>query len=154
MAKAQLVDTLQCVSHLKSHNETLTKRNCALTMRVARACAAKHQAIKKTHIHSTDATTNSFALKEKGIFTDASHAMVRNMVAILDVPIRSINATIGAVAEALGVEITGSVSGHSIRQIVAEGGVAAEAQLVDKMNIAKGIKAYHDSERTIVSENC
>jgi hypothetical protein len=123
-------------------------------MRAARASAAKHHVIEKTRIHSTEATTNSFALKEKGIFTDTSRAMVRNMVATLDVPIRSVNATINAVAEALGVEITGSVSGHSIRRIVAEGGVAAEAQLVDEMNIAKGIEAYRDSERTIVSENC
>ncbi|KAG2133325.1 hypothetical protein DEU56DRAFT_739092 [Suillus clintonianus] len=114
-------------------------------MRAARASAAKHHAIEKTRIHSTEATTSSFALKEKGIFTDTSRAMVRNMVATLDVPIRSVNATINAVAEALGVEITGSVSGHSIRRIVAEGGVAAEAQLVDEMNIAKGVTLSGDA---------
>ncbi|KAG1774335.1 hypothetical protein EV702DRAFT_1200582 [Suillus placidus] len=67
------------------------------------------------------------------------------MVATLDVPIWSVNATINAMAEALGVEITGSVSGHSIRRIVAEGGVAAEAQLVDEMNIAKGVTLSGDA---------
>ncbi|KAG2742424.1 hypothetical protein P692DRAFT_201809737, partial [Suillus brevipes Sb2] len=140
VAEAQLADTLQCVNRLKVRNETLTKRNHALTMR-----AAKHHVIEKTRIHSTEATTNSFALKEKGIFTDTSRAMVRNMVATLDVPIWSVNATINAVAEALSVEITGSVSGHSIRRIVAEGGVAAEAQLVDEMNIAKGVTLSGDA---------
>ncbi|KAG1769493.1 hypothetical protein EV702DRAFT_1202900 [Suillus placidus] len=144
-AEAQLADTLQSVNHLKSRNETLTKWNCALTMRAACASAAKHHTIKKTRIHSTEATTNLFALKEKGIFTDTSCAMVRNMVATLDVPIWSVNATINAMAEALGVEITGSVSGHSIRRIVAEGGVAAEAQLVDEMNIAKGVTLSGDA---------
>ncbi|KAG1722244.1 hypothetical protein EDB19DRAFT_1835100 [Suillus lakei] len=103
VAEAQLADTLQRVNCLKSRNEILTKRNRALTMRAARASAAKHHAIEKTRIHSTEATTSSFALKEKGIFTDTSCAMVCNMVATLDVPIRSVNATINAVAEALGV---------------------------------------------------
>ncbi|KAG2031188.1 hypothetical protein BDR03DRAFT_936433 [Suillus americanus] len=78
---------------------------------------AKHHTIEKTRIHNTEATTNSFALKEKGIFTDSSRAMVRNMVATLDVPIWSVNATINAMVEALGVEITGLVNATSHKNI-------------------------------------
>ncbi|KAG2339096.1 hypothetical protein BDR05DRAFT_951401 [Suillus weaverae] len=40
-------------------------------------------------------------------------------------------------AEVLGVKVIGAVSDYSIYQIVIEGGLAAEAQPVDKINHAK-----------------
>ncbi|KAG1846434.1 hypothetical protein F4604DRAFT_1884162 [Suillus subluteus] len=55
-------------------------------------------------------TASTFALKEKGVFTDVSRTMVRDLVANLDVPLRSINSTINVVAEALGDEVEGDVS--------------------------------------------
>ncbi|KAJ8586431.1 hypothetical protein M405DRAFT_864584 [Rhizopogon salebrosus TDB-379] len=130
---------MQTVSNLESRNETLTKRNRALAMRLTRTSAAKIRASEKAHCVEAYQNPATFALKEKGVFTDTSRAMVRDLVANLDVPIQSVNATINVVAEALGVEVDGEASGRSIRRMVTEGGIAAETQLVDEISHAKGM---------------
>ncbi|KAG1805530.1 uncharacterized protein BJ212DRAFT_1303991 [Suillus subaureus] len=104
-------------------------------MHVTCALAAKTHANKKAwNILATEAASTS-SLKEKGMFTNVSHAM-------------SINATINVVAEALGVEVEGDASQYSICWMVTEGGIAAETQLVDKITCARGIlhEVNHTSE--------
>ncbi|KIK35064.1 hypothetical protein CY34DRAFT_26709 [Suillus luteus UH-Slu-Lm8-n1] len=113
-------------------------------MRVTRASAAKTCANEKARDILATEAASTFSLKEKGVFTNVSRAMVRDLVANLDIPLRSINATINVVAEALGVEVEGDVSQRSIRRMVIEGGIAAETQLVDEITCARGVTLSGD----------
>lgn len=101
------------------HNTDLSKKNHTLTMRTLRAKAKK----VRSKIHETPLSKPTLKLKGSGGFTDGSRAMVRDLVAKLDVPISSVNGAINVVAEALGVEVEGTISSRSIRRMVTEGGL-------------------------------
>lgn len=111
-------------------------------MRLTRASASKKRAsiaISGGHSSGTSVVPKpTFHLKEGGIFTDNSRAMVRDLVAKLDVPIASVNSAIEVVANTMGVQVEGSVSSRTARRIVMEGGVAVETQLVDEIGQSRG----------------
>ncbi|KAG1751721.1 hypothetical protein EDB19DRAFT_1893106 [Suillus lakei] len=79
-------------------------------MCVTCASAAKTRANEKAWDILATKAASTFSLKEKGVFTNVSRAMVQDLVTNLDIPLQSINATINVVAEALGVEVEGDVS--------------------------------------------
>ncbi|KAG1722699.1 hypothetical protein EDB19DRAFT_1834886 [Suillus lakei] len=122
-----LNNAMQSISHLHHKNKSLTKQNHALIIRVTHASAAKTRANEKARDILATEAASTFSLKEK------------DLVANLDIPLRSINATINVVVEALGVEVEGDVSQRSIHWMVIEGGIAAETQLVDEITRARGI---------------
>ncbi|KAF9233996.1 hypothetical protein BU15DRAFT_53177, partial [Melanogaster broomeanus] len=134
------------LERLRQRNCLLTKRNHALTMHVSRTPLQKAHAVKTAQEQMTrqSSSKSSFLLKENNIITEDSRAMIRELVADLDVPVASIQGVIKAVAEGLQVPLEGRVSQRSIGRIVKEGGVAADVQLVDEVLQAQGITFSSD----------
>jgi len=124
---------------LRARNLVLSRRNRTLTMRNSRAMKAKKRAmVEEVDQAGPKMSKPILKLKDKGNFTDESRTMVRDLVATLNVPATSVNGVVQVVAGALGAEVEGAMSCRSVRRMVLEGGIAAEAQLVDEINQAEG----------------
>lgn len=133
-ASQTTLDTLQ------ARNLVLSRRNHTLTMRNSRAMKPKKHAVLVEEMSQAGPKMSGpiLKLKDKGSFTDESRTMVRDLVATLNVPATSVKGVVQAVAGALGAKVEGVMSSRSVRRMVLEGGVAAEAQLVDEINQAEG----------------
>lgn len=84
--------------------------------------------------------TTAFHLKEKGVITESACHMIRELV-ILNVPVNNISSVILVVAEAMGMDVNGSLHKRSVGRIVLEGLVAAKIQIVDEGSRADGNRA-------------
>ncbi|OJT06368.1 hypothetical protein TRAPUB_2754 [Trametes pubescens] len=87
--------------------------------------------------------TTAFHLKEKGVITESARHMIRELV-ILNVPVNNISSVILVVAEAMGMDVNGSLHKRSVGRIVLEGLVAAKNQIVEEGSRADGITLSGD----------
>ena len=135
--KASCSSSLSQLKKLEIRHGAISKKNHALTMRWKRTSTTAKRAVAEAKEVSA-VKSLAFEMKDRGTITDASWSMVRDLVATLDVPISSVNGVIQTVATTLGVDVKGSTSSRSIRRIIGEAGVAAEAQLVDEISQTEG----------------
>jgi hypothetical protein len=91
-------------------------------------------AVNKAVAQTSQAASSSqtYHLKEKGVVTDNSRAMARELVNHLGVPVANVNDVIHAVAKPLGVTIDGNISKRTVSRTIIKGGVAAKLQLVQE----------------------
>ncbi|KAI0055922.1 hypothetical protein BV25DRAFT_1842639 [Artomyces pyxidatus] len=121
------------VAELKERNAVLQREKNMYRMREARAPQKFEDALK---------TALTFHIKQNGVVTDNTRALVRDLVAI-GVPSTHVGETIALTGRHLGVSVEGRVSERSISRIVLEGGVAATMQLGDEMTQVKGDGTSH-----------
>ena len=136
---ASCSSSLSQLEKLEIRHTAISKKNHTLTMRWKRASTTAKRAVTKAKEVLATKPPTAFELKDRGTITDASRSMVHDLVASLDVPISSVNGVIQTVATTLGVDVKGSTSSRSIRCIIGEAGVAAEAQLVDEISQTEGM---------------
>ncbi|KIK78092.1 hypothetical protein PAXRUDRAFT_164931, partial [Paxillus rubicundulus Ve08.2h10] len=130
---------------LHARNKVLTKQKHALSMHAPCTHSQKLQAIEKAkYLANIPSTLPSVSLKAKSIITNNSCNMIHNLVANFDVPMASIEGAIQTVAKGLGVVVEGKVSTWSIHQVVKEGEVAADVQMVDEIGQVEGITLSSD----------
>ncbi|KAF9237833.1 hypothetical protein BU15DRAFT_62857 [Melanogaster broomeanus] len=121
------------LEELEQRNDVLADRNQALTKRLSRVPVQTQRAIQKAISAATSrAAPLGLTLKQGGIITDEARDMVRELVAIHDVPVLSVNGVVEAVSCAAGLEVRGSLSVRSVGRIMLEGDVAATVQMVDE----------------------
>lgn len=135
---ASCSSSLSQLEKLEKRHSVISKKNHALTMRWKRASTTAKRAVTEAK-EALATKPPAFEMKDRGTITDASRSMVRDLVAALDVPISSVNGVIQTVATTLGVDVKGSTSSRSIRRIIGEAGIAAEAQLVDEISQTEGM---------------
>ncbi|KAF9231631.1 hypothetical protein BU15DRAFT_68173 [Melanogaster broomeanus] len=137
------------LEELEQRNDVLADRNQALTKRLSRVPVQTQRAIQKAISAATSrAAPLGLTLKQGGIITDEARDMVRELVAIHDVPVLSVNGVVEAVSCAAGLEVRGSLSVRSVGRIMLEGDVAATVQMVDEVTKAKGKSITLSSDST------
>ncbi|KAH7886418.1 hypothetical protein F5I97DRAFT_1880326 [Phlebopus sp. FC_14] len=136
----------QRINHLEKRNEEVTKKNHGLRMRLSRVPAQKERAVARG-ISATTAVkspSTQLTLKNGGVIAEPVRDMVRDLVAIHNVPVSGINGAIHAISSAAGMEVKGKLSERSIGRIMLEGDVAASVQLVDEVNQVQGVTLSSD----------
>ncbi|KAF9234477.1 hypothetical protein BU15DRAFT_65655 [Melanogaster broomeanus] len=110
------------LEELEQRNDVLADRNQALTKRLSRVPVQTQRAVQKAVSAATSrAAPLGLTLKQGGIITDEARDMVRELVAIHDVPVSSVNGVVEAVSCAAGLEVRGSLSVRSVGRIMLEG---------------------------------
>ncbi|KAG1722317.1 hypothetical protein EDB19DRAFT_1835071 [Suillus lakei] len=139
--------SVMCISTLEKHNGELTKRTKALSMRAARVPGQNVRAVKNAVnklVVSRTMSEPTLKLKEGGVITDAARDMVRDLVAIHNLPVSSVNGAIATMSSVIGVDLEGTISEWSIGWIMKEASVAAQVQLVDEITQVEGITLSSD----------
>ncbi|KAI0352435.1 hypothetical protein OH77DRAFT_1460105 [Trametes cingulata] len=118
-----------------------------------RLAVATDRASEKAFAVARAATV--FCLKEDGVITDITRHMIRELVR-LNVPVSSVAEVILVVAEAMGMQVDGSVHRRSVSRIVLEGLVAAKIQIAKEAGEADGITLSGDgtTHKNINYESC
>ncbi|KAG2145926.1 hypothetical protein DEU56DRAFT_870202 [Suillus clintonianus] len=135
------------ISTLEKRNGELTKRTKALSMRAARVPGQKVRAVENAVnklVVSCTISEPTLKLKEGGVITDAARDMVRDLVAIHNLPVSSVNGAIATMSSVIGVDLEGTISEWSIGWIMKEASVAAQVQLVDEITQVEGITLSSD----------
>ena len=127
-----MVETEHQLSCAVAQNKVLVKEQKVLRLCDSQAPVQKAKAIEKAVAKATISQSSGTHLKEKGVVSDPSRAMVRNLVQ-LGVPVANVEGAINAVSEQLGVSVQDSLSARTVSRIVLEGGVAAKLQLVHEI---------------------
>jgi hypothetical protein len=132
----QLVTTQKLLAKKENHNGVLKKTVDKLRKRSERAPQSKALAVNKAVARTSQAASSSrtYHLKEKGVVTEDSRAMARELVNHLGVPVANVNDVIHAVAKPLGVTVNGNESKRTVSRTIIEGGVAAKLQLVQEFH--------------------
>ncbi|KAI0367582.1 hypothetical protein BV20DRAFT_949876 [Pilatotrama ljubarskyi] len=98
----------------------------------------------------------AFHLKENGVISERARHMIRELVK-LNVPVNNVSDVILAVAEAMGMDVQGSVHKRSVSRIVLEGLVAAKIQIVSELTHAEaGVTISGDgtNHKNVNFESC
>ncbi|KAJ7093409.1 hypothetical protein B0H15DRAFT_905275 [Mycena belliarum] len=104
-------------------NAELIRKKNALSRRVSRL---------PERINTAATKLNKQDVKQRGVISQAIRVCVQDLVAA-NVPVDNVSAIISAVAEALNVDLAGSLSARSVARIVKEGGVASQLQLASEI---------------------
>ncbi|KIJ38351.1 hypothetical protein M422DRAFT_259003 [Sphaerobolus stellatus SS14] len=130
-------------SVIASLNDKLLKSTAALEKITTKQ---QERAVQKAIM---DNPKNTHLLKEHGVVPDDMRALIRNMVAD-GVTTEHIFPIIKQVTATFGINVTGSISARTISQIIIEGSVADDLNIVDKIKNAQGI-TYSGDGTTIQS---
>ncbi|KAH7918784.1 hypothetical protein BV22DRAFT_1051508 [Leucogyrophana mollusca] len=107
----ELTVTKTALQHARERNVVLSKRNHALVMQVARAPKQKAHAVQRASektIEKVKATgPGTFVMKEKGIITETARGMLRDLVALHNVPAAHAEGVVSVVTAAVGVTVEG-----------------------------------------------
>lgn len=133
------LDLLAADVRLASTQKTVDK----LRMRSSRAADSKSRAVSSA-LAKVSTTQGSIKLKEKGVITNPVRALTRELVH-MGVPVSKINNTIHSTAEALGIQVEGSITERSVGRIMVEGGVASEFQMVEEFHNAESMFPHSSS---------
>ncbi|KDQ10140.1 hypothetical protein BOTBODRAFT_116269 [Botryobasidium botryosum FD-172 SS1] len=131
----RMMDTQDELDTLLVRLEELQRTNNMLRMRDARAPQRLQNAV-------TSAMT--FHLKLRGIITTDTREMIRDFAA-LGVPAAKINEAIHIATKGAGITTLGDVDRQSVAQIVLEGLIATEIQLVQEMHNTEAISLSGDA---------
>lgn len=134
--QGQLEATQATVSQLENHSEMLKKKNDSLHVRVFRTSKRTEKSVQRA-VEKERQKKNTFSVQEKGVITDTSRAIMRDLVA-LGVKAKTVNATVDCIAGHLGTTIDGKFTSRSTRQAVIEGGVASNMQIGEEMKHGDG----------------
>jgi chromosome segregation ATPase len=135
-AQLQLDKSESEVARLQHDKEALMKRNGSLRVRVSRSSRQKEKAITRA-VEKEQKKKSAFHVQEKGVVTEASRAMMRDLVA-LGVKATTVNAAVGCVAGHLGTTVEGKFTSRSTRRAVIEGGIASNLQIAEEMKSGGG----------------
>jgi chromosome segregation ATPase len=134
--QGQLEATQATVSQLENHSEMLKKKNDSLRVRVFRTSKRTEKSVQRA-VEKERQKRNTFSVQEKGVITDTSRAIMRDLVA-LGVKAKTVNATVDCIAGHLGTTIDGKFTSRSTRRAVIEGGVASNMQIGEEMKHGDG----------------
>ena len=126
-AEMELMHTQQNLARVTAQNDSLKQKDHASFMCDCRAPAKRHK---------MEEISKAYFLKEKGIITDSSWEMTRELVAECSVPVTQVNKVIRTVAKGLGITVKDTVDKHSVSRILLEGELASEIQLVSELHNA------------------
>jgi len=126
-AETELVDAQADLARVTAQNEGLQRKAHASFMRGYRAPGRLRRDAEKSQTRF---------LKEKGVITDSSREMTRELVAECSVPVTRVNKVIRTVARGFGITVKDTVDKHSVSRILLEGELASEIQLVSEMHNA------------------
>ena len=142
-----LVQTQKLLAKVEQHNAVLKKTVDKLRKRSERAPVAKALAVKKAVAQTSQAVSHSqtYHIKEKGVITDDSRVIARELVNRFGVPVAHVNDVIHTVAKPLGVKVSGNISKRTVSRTVLEGGVAAKLQLVQEFHNADSMSFFSTS---------
>jgi hypothetical protein len=115
----------------------LQKTNKALMMKVGRARTSRLKAVEKAK-QKEGKRRERFHLKNKGVVSDSTRALIRNLIKI-GLSVSHVGAAIKAVAGLLDVELEGDIAPRSIRRIVLEGGIASQMQIAEEMKYTQSL---------------
>lgn len=147
----RLLDDVQAADEARKTEATyLRKKNKALKMRVARTRASRLTAAEKANQRESK-RHERFHLKNKGVVTDSTRALIRNLVKI-GLSVGHVSAAIKEVANLLGVKLEGDIAPRSVRRIVLEGGIASEMQIVEEQKYTKSPLSYFNN--IDITSNC
>jgi chromosome segregation ATPase len=124
------------VARLQHGKEALMRRNDNLRVRVSRSSRQKETAITRA-IEKEQKKKTTFHIQEKGVVTETSRAMMRDLVA-LGVKATMVDAAVGCVAGHLGTAVEGKFTSRSTRRAVIEGGIASNLQIAEEMKSGGG----------------
>ena len=135
-AQVQLDKKDQEVLQLKNSKQHLEKRNGGLRTCIRRASHQKDRAVEKA-VEEERKHKTEFHTQEKGVITEASRVMMRDLVS-LGVKANSVNAAVGCIAGHLGTKIEGKFTRRSTRRAVIEGRVASSMQIAEEIKSSEG----------------
>ncbi|THH04966.1 hypothetical protein EW146_g10032 [Bondarzewia mesenterica] len=107
--------------------QSLHKQVDALRKSKSRAMTTRLKAVDRAVVKEQREKLK-YQLKEKGVISDASREMVRDLVG-LGVPYEKVSATITTVMAAAGISVEGSVSARSVSRIIREAVVLSHMQI-------------------------
>lgn len=119
-------------------NTILGASQCSLSKCLAHAPDTVRRAVDQEKCAQAIRVKFKTRLKKHGVITPAAWATVCELVA-LGVPVKKVNEVLAVLTRLMGVAITGSIDGRSVRRIVLEGGIAAKIQLVEEIASADGV---------------
>jgi hypothetical protein len=134
--KGELEATKATVSQLENQTEKLEKKNNSLHVCIFRMSKCTEKSVQQA-VEEEQRKKNTSLVQEKGVITDTSRAMMRNLVA-LGVKSDTINATVDCIAGHLGTKIEGQLTHHSTHRAVIEGGVASSMQIGEEIKHSDG----------------
>jgi len=123
------------LQEIKTRNSVLLKENHNLKMKVSRFPGQKAMAVKRG-VEKSQAEATAFQLKHKGVVTDDTRDMCLELLAS-GVPAAAVNSAIKTVSRHVGKEVKDSISAQTVGQVTTEGGIAAEIQIMDKIQSSK-----------------
>lgn len=130
----EIVSQRKCVSDLKERHAMMHLKRDALRKRFTRQ--NKKLTDMKHALQNADNSVRYYNLKEDaGVIRSEVRIMIRKL-ACQGVSTKRVTEIIKTVGETLGVEVIGSISGHSVARIMLEGLVQAQMQIAQELNRA------------------
>ncbi len=81
---------------------------------------------------------------KRGIFTEKSREMVRDLVSMSVAP-ANVDRVVHAAGAGLGIDVQDHISARHVGRIVEEGGIASDLQVTGEMHASKGELSSHSS---------
>lgn len=133
----QLLSTTAKLVQLVAQQSMWRRRCSLLRMQRYRALKGKQSAAKRASEKAVR-KARIYKTKSSGKITSKCRGLIQDLVSNIGLSKRQIMPTIKRIAQEMDVDVVGNASNASITNIVLEGGVAAQMQLVDEASKAEG----------------